>query len=146
MTKPAVPPTESVTGASHGTSFESFDALQRADLEFRRSLSERKADSERVNNVAGDIRSFIARARATGAIITGQNDRNAAQSMLDYWSSELVCSPGVIASDFMPALLASPDPVRASHASDQPASTEAKSDQLSREIIRFAATARLWRD
>ena len=133
-------------GTDSGTPYESLDALRRAHLEFIQSHSESISHSEHADQGAADIRSFIARARATGAVLTDRDDRKAAQGILDYWSSELVNLPGVTARDFMPTMLAPPDPVRAAQASGQPAPSDAKSDQRSREIIRMAAAARLWRD
>ncbi len=133
-------------GTDSGTPYESLDALRRAHLEFIQSHSEGISHSEHADQGAADIRSFIARARATGAVLTDRDDRKAAQGILDYWSSELVNLPGVTARDFMPTMLAPPDPVRAAQASGEPAPSDAKSDQRSREIIRMAAAARLWRD
>jgi uncharacterized protein YjbI with pentapeptide repeats len=127
-------------------SYDSLEALRAAHLQFMQSYSEIISHSDRTDHGASDIRSFIARARTTGAILADPADRKAAQAILDYWSSELVNSLGVIASDFMPALLAPPDPSRAAQSSDRPASADQKLDERSREIIRFAAAARLWRD
>jgi hypothetical protein len=127
-------------------SYDSLEALRAAHLQFMQSYSEIISHSDRTDHGASDIRSFIARARTTGVILADPADRKAAQGILDYWSSELVNSPGVIASDFMPALLAPPDPRRAAQSADRPASADQKLDERSREIIRFAAAARLWRD
>jgi hypothetical protein len=91
------------------------------------------------------IRGFIARARATGAVLRADSDRKAAQGILDFWCTELASSPKAKPEDYEPVLLAAF--VDDSAAPAPPVGEAAKKEeQRSAEAIRFAATARLWRD
>ncbi len=125
--------------------FETFAALQRAHLDFRQSAKARPGAGS--GHLAVDAaRAFVARARASGAYIEDANERNAAQAILDYWSAELVSSPGATADDFMPVLLASFDAARAAPDTAPAQAPAEESAERPREAIRIAAAARLWRD
>ncbi len=128
MAEPVQP--DATDSAADGEPFESLDALQRAHAELR--SSERESA-----HAADDLRAFLRRAVATGTILTDPDGRRDAQGIIDYWSSELVTLPSATAKDFMPVLLERP--VESASGGDVP-------EQRSRDIIRFSAAARLWRD
>ncbi len=89
--------------ASIGTGpYASLDALTQSHAELQKSSYRRQKPAE----AADRLRAFIARARATGALLSADTDRRAAQGILDYWCTELVSLPGANAYDFGPVLLA----------------------------------------
>ena len=89
--------------ASIGTGpYASLDALMQSHAELQKSSYRRQKPAE----AADRLRAFIARARATGALLSADTDRRAAQGILDYWCTELVSLPGANAYDFGPVLLA----------------------------------------
>jgi hypothetical protein len=89
--------------ASIGTGpYASLDALTQSHAELQKSSYRRQKPAE----AADRLRAFIARARATGAVLSAATDRRAAQGILDYWCTELVSLPGANAYDFGPVLLA----------------------------------------
>jgi hypothetical protein len=119
-------------GVADAEPFESLDAMQRAHAELKNSHRESALGPD-------DLRAFLRRAVATGRILTEPGNRREAQGIIDYWTSELVTLPGATAKDFMPMLLEQPRPVATASGTDAP-------EQRSRDIIRFSAAARLWRD
>jgi uncharacterized protein YjbI with pentapeptide repeats len=127
------------SGMPGPTLFESLETLQLAHTEFQQSQLANNSDPEHTDRKAEVIRSFIGRAQRTGNILTDRNERKAAQRIIDYWSSELVTLPRVTAKDFMPMLLEPPS-------SDRSAPSDTEPGDRSRDIIRFGAAARLWRD
>jgi DNA/RNA endonuclease G (NUC1) len=129
-----------------GAPYPGFAALQRAHLDFRRAFARAGTDGKSARPAAADIREVVARARSTGAIIENESERRAAQGILDYWCTELVSLPGATADDFMPALLAPFDHAGTAPKPVQPTASDQAPDERSREVIRFAAAARLWRD
>lgn len=126
--------------------FPSLAELWQAHLDLRQPLSKGDRVREGSRRTAAEVRAFIARARATGATLADESERKTAQSVLDYWSTELLSLPGTTAEDFAPALLAPLDEMRVSCAQGEPAEAEKKAEDESRELVRTAATARLWRD
>jgi uncharacterized protein YjbI with pentapeptide repeats len=134
-------------------SYDSWAALRRAHLELRETLSQATLGPDHARTGASRIRNFIGQAQATGAVIRDAKERRAAQSILDYWSADLASSPDAKPSDYMTALLAQFDPnhlpqriEQSSKTEEQLAASAQKSQDRSREIIRLAASARLWRD
>ena len=86
-------------------------------------------------------------ARHRPAVLADENERRTAQGILDYWSTELLSQRGAIAEDFLPALLAPFDSARSTAAAGAPAPpAKLPVEEDARELIRFVATARLWRD
>lgn len=146
MPEDSVPAPDGETkGGAGAEPFPTFAALQRAHLDFRQAFSKRAKDAKSGSSTADDIRALLARVRATGAVIDDKNERKAAQGILDYWNAELVSSPGATADDFMPALLAR-FAGRTAGATKESAASAKAVDERSRDVIRIAAAARLWRD
>ncbi len=133
--------------AASSASFQSFVALQRAHLEFKRSFSDDPTPPERARPGADDIRRFISHVHDTGAFLGDESERRAARAILDYWSAKLVTSPDLrpTPSDFMLPVLATFDAKRAAEGAKAAApGFESKADPRSREIIRLVASARQW--
>ncbi len=126
--------------------FSSMAALWRAHLDLRYALSNAERGAAEAPRTASDIRAFIVQARATGAILADKNERQTAQGILDYWSTELLSLPGTAAEDFTPALLEPFDSSQIPPAAGEPTQPEKLPEAEARELIRFVATARLWRD
>jgi len=126
--------------------FPSMAALRRAHFNMRRLLSNGGKGGTETRPTAADIRALIERARATGAVLSDENDRKAAQGILDYWSTELVSLPGAGADDFAPALLTAFQPTRVAPPADEWTSSEELPEDESRKLIRHVATARMWID
>lgn len=138
--------------------YQSFAALRVAHLDLRHAYTRKHADSTRAETRekedrdaarAKAIREFLDRAQAAGAFIADEEDRLKAQSILDYWTAELISSPDILESDFTPADLAPFDERRAAARSEQEVFSEAKlakRREESRETIRLGALSRMWRD
>jgi len=174
VSNPASHPSEAQTHAGEGP-YPSFSALRDAHLALRKRCSPQRIDpvsasiEERPD--AETIRALVARVRATGTILDDPDERRAAQGILDHWCIELVSLPKA-AADFLPMLLAPYDaatrpisqtdsasvatpktPTAAPHATFE---INAKSivalpaenapEARSRQLVRLAAAARLWRD
>ena len=92
------------------------------------------------------MRNFIARAAATGAVVTDRTERRAAQGILDYWCAELVSAPEALPGDFLPAQLSLPNQRTIAATGDVTPTMDPKLQERSREIIRLAASARQYRD
>jgi tetratricopeptide (TPR) repeat protein len=124
--------------------FPSAIELVQTHLQLRLALSE--GGVTKGGQTAADIRAFVERVQATGAVLADENERRTAQGILDYWSTELLSLPGAAEDHFTSALLAPFDGAHvASKVGESGAAAKAIEDE-SRELIRFAATARLWRD
>jgi hypothetical protein len=122
--------------------FESFGALRSEHAELRRWFGKAKAGAERVG-AADKVRTFLHRAATTGATLSEPGERVAAQAILDFWCSELIGIPNPQPGDFQRVRLSVPlaPPQRTDAETPKSgASPEA------RDVIRLAATARLWRD
>jgi len=125
---------------------QSLAALRVAHLDLMRSRPQDKKLGRALSVVA--IRQSLDRMRTAGAYISDEDERQKAQSILDYWNAELVSSLDTFETDLTPALLAPFDEQRAG-SSQLPHQAEAELKQrreASRDQIRFAAAARLWRD
>jgi len=95
------------------------------------------------------IQAFVEKARATGAVLSREDERRAAQTILDYWSAELITSSAVSNKDWSPATLSpclsEPDPTHAFDPTDiSPEATARR--QRARTQIRLSAVVRRWRD
>ncbi len=125
--------------------FPDFSHLEREHAGLRQLLLAARRQQGDLALDVFKIRGFIARARATGAVLRADSDRKAAQGILDFWCTELASSPKAKPEDYEPVLLA---PFVDDSAAPAPPVGEAakKEEQRSAEAIRFAATARLWRD
>lgn len=82
--------------------FPSFDAMRAAHSQLLKQFSiDAVADETNFVQTALD---FIVRAQATGAMLDGEDERDGAQTMLDYWSSRLYrmgrAAPEVILDEF----------------------------------------------
>jgi hypothetical protein len=126
--------------------FPSMTELLEAHIELRRSRSKKEKRTAESDLTAVNIRAFIARVRASGAVLPDKGERRTAQGILDYWSTELLSVPGATEGDFTPALLQSFDGTRIVTPESDPAAPTEIMDDRSRELIRLAAAARLWRD
>lgn len=98
---------------------------------------------------ASAIQTFVDKARSTGAILSREDERRAAQTILDYWSAELITSSAAGDKDWSPAALSpclsEPDPSRAFDPTDiSPEATARR--QRARTQIRLSAVVRRWRD
>ena len=84
--------------------FLSLDSLRVAHRDLLRDYREHENESEIIPN----IESLILKGRATGKLLDNEDDRWAAQSLLDYWSSLLYRAgyepPDVTLLDFDPSL------------------------------------------
>ncbi len=78
-------PTQSSTSAIQAPGFPSFDSLRAAHSEMLKQFRHSSADPE----MGKAIQDFIVKAQATGALIDSENDRMAAQSLIDYWATHL---------------------------------------------------------
>jgi uncharacterized protein YjbI with pentapeptide repeats len=136
---PLEPSVDSAATRGNSAFYDTFTALRRAHVELKQSLSGTKQPVD-------TIRSFIKRAKATGAILENEKERKAAQGIIDYWSIEFVSSPGATSNDLMPPVLDPFDLQFAANAGEQPPQADTKHRGRSPEVIRFAAAARLWRD
>lgn len=124
--------------------FPSAIELVKAHLQLRHALSAGGVTKD--GQTAADIRAFVERVQATGAVLADENERRTAQGILDYWSTELLSLPGAAEDHFTSVLLAPFDGAHvASKVGESGAVAKAIEDE-SRELIRLAATARLWRD
>ena len=126
--------------------FQSLAALRVAHLDLLRSRPQDKKLGGALPAAA--IRQSLDRMRTAGAYISDEDERQKAQSILDYWNAELVSSLDTFEKDLTPALLAPFDERRAG-STQLPHQAEAELKQrreASRDQIRFAAAARLWRD
>src|ERR1043166_2070113 len=125
--------------------FQSLAALRVAHLDLLRSRPQDKKLGGALPAAA--IRQSLDRMRTAGAYISDEDERQKAQSILDYWNAELVSSLDTFEKDLTPALLAPFDERRAG-STQLPHQAEAELKQrreASRDQIRFAAAARLWR-
>ena len=93
-------------------------------------------------NYLPNIRSFLARARGTGAFLSDPKERKAAQGILDYWSAELASSAEATKDDFAPTLLLPFEPTQSIQQNEPPPASENKLD--SKALIRWSAFAREW--
>jgi uncharacterized protein YjbI with pentapeptide repeats len=119
-----------------------LDMLKKEHLQLKQTVKGRIADP----NCADEIRQFIARARATGAVLSDKEQRKEAQSILDFWTTELIRRPGATAKDFAPAILARSDVKLPAQPDEQLGRLDTESTERSRQAIRLGAVARLWRD
>jgi hypothetical protein len=131
--------------AERSDGYQSLAALRVAHLDLMRS---RPQDKKLGRALPAAIREFLDRARAAGAFISDEDERQKAQSILDYWNAELVSSLDTFETDLTPALLA-PFDEQGAGSTQLPHEAEAelkRRREASRDQIRFAAAARLWRD
>jgi uncharacterized protein YjbI with pentapeptide repeats len=129
--------------ADAGEQYKSLAALRLAHLDLMRA----RGKKDRGASSAAMIRDFLRRAQAAGAFIADDEDRHKAQSILDYWTAELVSDSEGFDTDFSPAVLA--DPEKAGADEQQPDQSELmlqKRRDEAREQVRLAAAARQWRD
>src|SRR5262249_20827757 len=154
----------------------SLTALRKHHLELKQTTLEALQDSKRAAEATESVRAFINRAAASGNLIGDENQRKSAQAIIDYWTTELASSPEAKDVDYAPAVLApfdarsattdGPDPkapVTSERGRQSIDGTLAAVDEIkaaaiegsknlsqdqkqTREMIRLAATARLWRD
>ena len=107
-------------------------------------LKEHGSESE-----IADIGSFIARAKATGTVLSEMVERREAQGILDYWSSSLVSIGGADLRTWSQPRLENYD--RAAKDGAKPADAEqtkaalSKLDDNARQLIRMSALARQWK-
>src|SRR5262245_13798144 len=85
------------------------------------------------DNRAEKLRTFTARAQKVGLFLTNDNERQLAQSILDYWSAELAACPNATANDFLPTVLDQPsettDELVADVATEETAAIERKAEE-----------------
>lgn len=65
--------------------FPSFDSLRAAHSELLKQYRQSSESQEIISN----IKAFVHKIKATGVLLDVENDRMAAQSLLDYWSTHL---------------------------------------------------------
>jgi Novel STAND NTPase 1/Pentapeptide repeats (9 copies) len=83
-------PAEPQSKADATAPFGSFFELRRAHSELMRSVQDRA----QISKLTQRIRDFMARAGATGAVLRGSDERDAAQNILDYWNASLLTMRG----------------------------------------------------
>jgi hypothetical protein len=135
------------SNASHNAGFASINALRLEHLNLMErdtALKDHGGEPE-----VADIRSFIARAKATGSVLSEKVDRREAQGILDYWSSTLVSIGGADLRTWSQPRLAGFE--EAAKRGEKPADAErtraelARLDDNARQLIRISALARQWR-
>ncbi|MBA1139445.1 pentapeptide repeat-containing protein [Mesorhizobium neociceri] len=143
MSETAATTAGSPAPVSAAAPFESFAVLHREHSELRQRCGKTKADALR-DGVAENVRQFIRRAAATGVTLGEPSERKGAQAIIEYWCSELLGLPNPQSGDFKRVRLAEPsDTLQAAGATK---AANARPDPETRDVIRLAATARLWRD
>lgn len=93
-------PTTSPTSTTLAAGFPSFNSLRAAHSEMLKQYRQSGNNPE----MGKVIQDFIIKAQATGALIDGENDRMASQSLLDYWATHLyqmnIASPETTLAEF----------------------------------------------
>jgi DNA/RNA endonuclease G (NUC1) len=129
-------------GQPQAGSLESLSALQVAHSELMAPLSGPAAGEAGGAKRLEAIKSFIERAQESGAFLREQRERREAQQIIDYWTAELVSEDAGAErrklKDFEERAV---DPKMREMAD---AALEKDRDD-SRQLVRLAATARLWR-
>lgn len=86
--------------------FESLAALKAEHGRLLRAGSNNPESAQEQSDLTSSIVNFLAKVRATGACLDTPTDREAAQSILDYWTAKLFTLPhGVSAASSLPALI-----------------------------------------
>jgi Pentapeptide repeats (8 copies) len=144
---------EPAASADTPSPYPSFLALEQAHLGLRQRFYPVDPTSKVERPSAAEVQAFINRIVATGIVLSERVERRAAQSILDYWTTQLSSLDDVDARSLTPQLLAPYDAARAGQvvndraATDSGrAATESGQGEQAREIIRLAATARLYQD
>lgn len=100
-------------------------------------------------NTESDVEAFVEKAEASGVNISRDDERRAAQTILDYWSAELINSSAIGDKDWSPSVLA-PCPENNDHFEDPHAADispeVAKKRRQARDLIRLSGVVRRWRD
>jgi Pentapeptide repeats (8 copies) len=133
-------PPHKASGDSEGPLYQSLAALRGAHSALRRSTS---TSSDQLGSTGREqhIRLFLTSACNAGSFISDANERRVAQSILDFWSTELTSSKGP-SEEFTSALLAPFDATQTHNERDEIASVISKDDQHA--LIRLSALARQW--
>ena len=88
------------------TPFESLEALRAEHGRLLRASKTSISKSAEKADLASEVVGFLARARATGAKLDFPADREAAQSVLDYWTATLFTLPnGLSAAQTLPSAI-----------------------------------------
>lgn len=92
---------------AENSSFDSLDELRNEHGRLLRTSKESTSSGEQpIESIANKVVKFLVRARATGAILDYPTDRDAAQSVLDYWTATLFTLPnGVSATQALPTAI-----------------------------------------
>lgn len=125
--------------------FPTFAALEEAHVEFKKRFYPWDATVKTEPPSAAEVQAFIDRVAATGVVLRERPERRAAQSILDYWSTQLGNLVDANPSDMRPRSLAAYDASRVGRVVDEPVA-DPKQDGQARKVIRLAATARLYQD
>jgi Pentapeptide repeats (9 copies) len=130
--------------------FGSLAALRKAHTEL---MPKHTALMRKKSGIGSDsldtIKRFLDRAVATGTCIRDDDERHRAQSIIDYWTAELVSASEDFDSNSKPAVLADFVETRDADTDlSQSSETQLKTrrGEESRELVRLAAIARQWRD
>jgi hypothetical protein len=95
--------TENNAAVLETSPYDSFSVLKDAHS----TLLKRYGDGE-TSEVMDEVLTFISRASATGALLDGENEREASQSLLDYWMTVVyrakLTPPDATLAEFDPAL------------------------------------------
>jgi hypothetical protein len=121
--------------------FETFAAVRSEHENLRRWFGKASL-GDKHEGAADKIRAFLHRAANTGAALVEPSERVAAQAILDYWCSELIALSDSQPGDYQRVRLSEPMTAPTTDA-EKPS---LKSSPEARDVIRLAATARLWRD
>src|SRR5262245_21030929 len=76
---------ETALGTDEATTFPSLAALKAAHAE----LAQRRRAGAETAALLDDIAAFLRRGQATGALLDDEDERAAAQSLLNYWANIL---------------------------------------------------------
>jgi DNA/RNA endonuclease G (NUC1) len=128
-------------GRSAAGSFESLSALQVAHSELMTPRSEVTADEGGSVKRLEAIKSFIDRAQESGAFLKERGERREAQQIIDYWTAELVSE-----DDSAERRKLKDFEERAVDLKTRQIAEDAlgKDREDNRQLVRLAATARLW--
>ena len=131
------------------TEIRSYSELSKQHQRFSKAHAAARSGAPNTGDGKMTIQSFVDAAKESGSYISKEDERRAAQSILDFWSAELINSSSVDTKDWSPAVL-KPYTGDNDHFQDpeaQDISPEiALKRRQARELIRLSAVVRRWRD
>ena len=138
-----------VGGETGSAGFSGYAELREAHSQFSKRYAAARSGVGSTGDGGDGIHAFVDKAKEAGAFIVREDERRAAQTILDYWSAELINASSGSGKDWSPAVLAPPmddqDRFRDPDARDiSPELAERR--RRARDQIRLSAVVRRWRD